>query len=135
MDVQKQSVRWNFFNQGGIMNRKRNWMSFIISILLLFGFSLILQSAEAKKAKIFVSADIEGVGHAVGKESLTPGQYDFERARRFMTAEVNAAIEGCLEAGAGAIVVTDGHGNCLNLIPEELNEAAELVRERRSLWT
>ncbi len=52
---------------------------------------------------------------------------DHERARRLMTGEVNAAIEGALEAGAKRVVVNDSHGAMRNIIPEELHEDAELV--------
>jgi D-amino peptidase len=45
-----------------------------------------------------------------------------------MTKEVNAAIEGAASAGAKTIIVADSHGNGLNLIPEELDRAAVLVR-------
>lgn len=45
-----------------------------------------------------------------------------------MTAEVNAAIEGCLAAGAGEIVVSDSHGNAQNIIPKDLIEEAFLIR-------
>jgi D-amino peptidase len=43
-----------------------------------------------------------------------------------MTQEVNAAIEGAVEAGADAIVVKDAHGGGTNINLEELHPAAEL---------
>jgi D-amino peptidase len=45
-----------------------------------------------------------------------------------MTKEANAAIEGALAAGATEIVVRDSHGSKTNLLPEELNRNAKLVR-------
>ncbi len=45
-----------------------------------------------------------------------------------MTDQVNAAIRGCLDAGAGEIVVADGHGNAQNILPDELDEHAQLIR-------
>jgi len=110
------------------MQLKNTLSVFAAATLLVFGLASVSNAAEAKKPKIFITADIEGVGHVIGRESMAPGSYEFDRARHLMTAEVNAAIEGCLEAGAGEITVTDSHGNCLNLIPEELNEAAFLIR-------
>ena len=52
---------------------------------------------------------------------------EHDRARKLMTAEINAAIEGALEAGAQKIVVNDSHGTMRNILPEELHEKAELI--------
>lgn len=99
---------------------------FIVSVALIF---LVVgpASAQAKKPKIYISVDIEGIAHVVNAQTAA-GQFDYERGRRLMTAEVNAAIEGCLAAGAGEIVVSDSHGNAQNIIPEDLNEKAYLIR-------
>jgi D-amino peptidase len=43
-----------------------------------------------------------------------------------MTADVNAAIRGALEAGADEIVVADGHWNGSNILIEELDPRARL---------
>jgi D-amino peptidase len=99
-------------------------------ILLALGGVLIISSAlgqETPGPKIFISADIEGIAHVVSG-AFEPGQPEYERARILMTKEVNAAIEGALSAGAKTIVVADSHGNGLNLIPEELDRSALLVR-------
>ncbi|MEM3577526.1 MAG: M55 family metallopeptidase [Candidatus Bathyarchaeia archaeon] len=77
--------------------------------------------------KVFISADMEGVAGVVHEEHVMRDGKEHERARRLMTQEVNAAIEGALEAGAKTIVVNDSHGTMRNIIPEELHEAAELV--------
>jgi D-amino peptidase len=44
-----------------------------------------------------------------------------------MTAEVNAAIEGVLEAGAQEVVVNDSHGTMRNLLPDMLHQKALLI--------
>lgn len=80
------------------------------------------------KLKIYISADMEGIGGVVTSLQLAPGQPEYERFREFMTGEVNAAIEAALEAGATEIVVSDSHGNAQNLLIEKLNPAARLVR-------
>lgn len=82
--------------------------------------------------KVFISADIEGVAGVVGPLQITPGASEYELGRRLMTLEVNAAIEGALDAGATEIVVTDGHMNRQNLLPELLHESARLIRGVRS---
>lgn len=82
---------------------------------------------EAQKPKVLISVDMEGIG-ALVRDQFGPGAFEYQKGRQLMTAEVNAAIEGCLEAGAGEIVVADAHGNAQNLIPDELHEAALLIR-------
>ncbi len=85
-------------------------------------------SAQEKKPKIFISVDMEGIGAIVTQAQTSDAQFDYSRGRRLMTDQVNAAIEGCLQAGAGEIIVGDAHGNAQNILPEELNEAASLIR-------
>ena len=77
--------------------------------------------------KVFISADLEGVAGVVHEEHVMRDGREHDRARKLMTQEVNAAVEGALEAGASGIVVNDSHGTMRNIIPEELHEAAELV--------
>lgn len=77
--------------------------------------------------KVFISADIEGVSGVVHQEHTARDGKEHERARRLMTQEVNAAVEGALKAGATEVLVNDSHGTMRNIIPEELNEAAQLI--------
>ncbi len=80
-----------------------------------------------KKMKILISADMEGISGVVAWEQVFPGGGDYERFRRVMTAEMNAAIEGALAGGATDILVNDGHSSMTNIIIEELHPAAQLV--------
>src|SRR5690625_2646649 len=76
--------------------------------------------------KIFISADIEGIsGVATIQQLLTQSEY--ERIRRMMTEEVNAAIRGAFNGGAKEVVVADGHGNMSNILIEKLDPRARLV--------
>lgn len=78
--------------------------------------------------KIYVSADLEGIsGITHWDETGKEGGEDYQRARRLMTREVNAAIEGALQAGAIEVVVNDSHGNMRNLLIEEVHPAARLI--------
>jgi D-amino peptidase len=52
---------------------------------------------------------------------------EYERFRKLMTAEANAAIEGALTGGATGVVVNDSHGSMANILIEDLNPAAELI--------
>lgn len=83
---------------------------------------------EKHSFKVFISVDMEGVTDVVKWDEIEEKGRDYERYRRLMTEEANAAIEGALEAGADTIVVRDAHNTACNLIPEELNENALLIR-------
>lgn len=80
--------------------------------------------------RVYICADIEGVAGVITPQQGEPGNAEYERARRLMTEEVNAAIEGALEAGATYILVNDSHGPMVNIIPELLHPAAELILGR-----
>jgi len=78
--------------------------------------------------KVYISADMEGIAGVVGREQLVPEGFEYEKFREFMTAEVNAAVEGAREAGATEIVVSDSHGNGQNLLLDMLPQDIQLVR-------
>ncbi len=79
--------------------------------------------------RIYISADMEGVSGVVhfAQTSINEEAKEYDRARQWMTAEVNAAIEGALAGGATRIVVNDAHGSMRNILLEELNPVAQLV--------
>lgn len=76
--------------------------------------------------KIFISADIEGVSGVATNVQLTK-EPEYNRFRKLMTQDVNAAIEGAFEGGATEVVVADGHGNMSNIFVEDLDERARLI--------
>lgn len=78
--------------------------------------------------KIHISADMEGVVGAVTGEQLGPSGFEYQRFRKLMTNEVNAAIKAARSAGATEIVVADSHGNGQNLLIEDLPSDITLVR-------
>jgi D-amino peptidase len=84
-------------------------------------------TAAAKPLKVFISVDMEGVSGVVSDDQASSTGKDYERFRRMMTAEANAAIEGAVDAGATHIVVNDSHGSHRNLLIEELRAPAELT--------
>lgn len=77
--------------------------------------------------KIFIAVDMEGATGVAHREHLLPGGNDYERARKWLTSDVNAAIQGAVDAGATEVYVNDGHGNMRNIIIDDLHEAARLV--------
>ncbi|MFQ6084278.1 MAG: M55 family metallopeptidase [Candidatus Aminicenantia bacterium] len=108
--------------------KKKLFLQSIVFFSIFLFFILFIQAESPKKSKIYISVDMEGIGGVVTQAQTSSGQFEYEKGRKLMTAEVNAAIEGCLEAGAGEIVVADSHGNAQSIIIDELNEAAELIR-------
>jgi D-amino peptidase len=78
--------------------------------------------------KIYISADMEGVVGTVTGEQLGPSGFEYERARRWMTEEVKAAIRGARASGATEILVSDSHGNGQNLLLDELPEDVRVIR-------
>ena len=78
--------------------------------------------------KIFISSDIEGVAGVVVPQHGEPGNGEYELARRLMTEEVNAAIDGAFAGGAVEVLVNDSHGPMINILPDLLDPRAELIR-------
>jgi len=76
---------------------------------------------------VLISVDMEGISGVVMGDHTSSGHKEYERFRKLMTAEANAAIEGALASGADRIVVNDSHGGMANILIEELNPAAELI--------
>lgn len=102
----------------------------ILCFVLFFalGGLAVTGSAQVKKMKIYISADMEGVVGVVTGDQLSPGNFEYERFRGFMTEEVNTAIEAAFAGGATEIVVSDSHGNGENLLIEKLPKNITLVR-------
>ncbi|HET8523813.1 MAG TPA: M55 family metallopeptidase [Thermomicrobiales bacterium] len=87
--------------------------------------------------KVLISADMEGTCGVVSWVQVMPpdvvgpnetsSSVEYERTRRRMTREVNAAIEGALAAGADEVIVNDSHDGMRNLIPEKLHPDGRFI--------
>ena len=77
--------------------------------------------------KLLISADMEGITGVMHWDQVTPGHMEYERFRKLMTGDVNAAIRGALDAGMEEVVVTDGHWSGYNIRVEELDARARLT--------
>jgi len=71
---------------------------------------------------------MEGISTIVDWAEVDRNNSEYAHARKIMAQDLNAAIEGALEAGAKEIIVSDAHGGMRNLRPEEVHEAAYLIR-------
>ncbi|MEP6559124.1 MAG: M55 family metallopeptidase, partial [Burkholderiales bacterium] len=78
--------------------------------------------------KILVSVDIEGVAGVYHAQQTHAGNPEYERARRWMTDEANAAVEGAFAAGATEVYVNDSHGDFRNLLPDALDARAQVIQ-------
>ena len=78
--------------------------------------------------KIYISADIEGVTGSVHWDEARKDTPDFTEFRDQMTAEVAAACEGALNAGATEIRVKDAHDSGRNIVASRLPREAKLIR-------
>lgn len=79
--------------------------------------------------KVFISADIEGVaGCTHWHETDNAHAADFAPFAAQMTAEVAAACEAALDAGATEVIVKDAHFTGRNIIPGKLPREARLIR-------
>ena len=83
---------------------------------------------QAKKLKVYISVDMEGIGGVVTGDQLGPGGFEYERFRQFMTREALAAVNAAKEAGATEILVSDSHGNGQNLLIEQFPPDVRIIR-------
>ncbi len=80
--------------------------------------------------KVFISADIEGVAGVVDPDQVRGPGAEYEIGRRLLTGEVNAAIDGALEAGAEEVLVNDAHSSMHNIDPAALRPQASYLSGR-----
>jgi len=103
----------------------------IVAVIFLVA-ALAAAQQPAKKLKVFISVDMEGVSGLIHWDETSEGGADYPLFRKLMTAEANAAIAGALDAGATEIVVRDAHGSARNILPDLLRPEARLLREWNS---
>lgn len=79
--------------------------------------------------KLFICADMEGATGIVHRDQLVPeGGAAYVAGCKLLTADINAAIEGAVDAGFDEVVVSEGHAHMRNVVLEDLHPAARLVR-------
>jgi D-amino peptidase len=80
--------------------------------------------------RVFISFDMEGVAGIVDWAQCRPPGQPYEEGRALLLGEVNAAIDGAIEAGATEVICNDAHGAMANLNPELLHGRASYVSGR-----
>jgi D-amino peptidase len=71
---------------------------------------------------------MEGASGVTTWDEVVPGKMFYEQSRSLITQDVNAAIEGALEAGATEILVNEAHDGMRNLLLDKLNPKARVIR-------
>lgn len=79
--------------------------------------------------KVYITADMEGITGAAHWDETNKTHADYAELREQMTAEVAAACEGALNAGAQEVWIKDAHWTARNIIAAKLPRQARLVRE------
>lgn len=78
--------------------------------------------------RVFISADIEGTAFTTAWDEVRMGQPEYAAAAQQMTAEVKAACEGAIAAGADYILIKDAHSRARNIDIRQLPKCCELIR-------
>ncbi len=78
--------------------------------------------------KVYISADIEGVTGVTHWDETDLHKEESKAARDQMTAEVVAACEGALSAGAKEVWVKDSHDTGRNIVASRLPREVRLIR-------
>ena len=80
--------------------------------------------------RVYISVDMEGASGVTRWADVVADGPDYERARRWMTGDVNAAIDGARAAGATEFVVEENHGvnDLCNLLLDDLPADVDVVR-------
>lgn len=80
--------------------------------------------------KVWISVDMEGISGLVRWADVVSSGMDFQRNRRFMTQDANAAIAGAFDAGASEVVVEENHGveDLCDLVLDEIDPRCRVVR-------
>ena len=79
--------------------------------------------------KVYMVTDMEGVSGVFDTDlQCMPGQSPrFQEARKLLTGEINAAVDGLLEGGATDVIVWDGHDGSHSLSALDINPKALLL--------
>ena len=78
--------------------------------------------------KVVVGVDLEGITGVVSREHTARDGRLYGEAVELMAGDINATVEGLIEAGVEDIVVWDNHGGSLNAAMSKLHGGARYFR-------
>jgi D-amino peptidase len=100
----------------------------LVLILVVLLAAAAAGQTPARRLKVHISVDMEGIAGVVTGEQLGPTGFEYGRFREFMTHEALAAVRAAKAAGATEIVVADSHGNGQNLLIEQFPSDVRIIR-------
>jgi D-amino peptidase len=100
----------------------------LVLILPILLAAAVAAQTPARRLKVHISVDMEGIAGVVTGEQLGPTGFEYGRFRDFMTREALAAVRAARAAGATEIVVADSHGNGQNLLIEQFPADVRIIR-------
>ncbi len=71
-----------------------------------------------------VMVDMEGISGICRKSQVRSDGEHYQAARRYLTWDINACVDGCFKGGATQVTVRDAHGSGFNFIWDELDSRA-----------
>ncbi|MEP6491198.1 MAG: M55 family metallopeptidase [bacterium] len=92
----------------------------LFTLVALATLTAASTAGAQRPLKVYISVDMEGITGVASADQLSPASFEYQRAREWMTNEVNAAIQGAREAGATEFVISDSHGNGQSLLIDKL---------------
>ena len=103
----------------------------LLAFAIITVFAVLAPAGQKGNSKlpvrVFISVDMEGISGVVHSDQTSPGTPEYGAARKWMAQDVNAAVEGAVEAGATEIIVNDSHGSMRNIDPDDLDPRAVLI--------
>jgi D-amino peptidase len=100
----------------------------IAAFALIIGAFAVPVGAQGAR-KVFICVDMEGISGVSNGEQTGGTGADYNRARKMMADDTNAAIRGAVAGGATEIIVIDSHGTGHNLQRDDLDAPARLISE------
>ena len=80
--------------------------------------------------KIYIMTDLEGISGVSSSSYISAARNRpdlIAEARKFMAADINACIEGCIRGGADEIIVKDCHGGGFNVTRAMIDPRADFI--------
>jgi len=74
--------------------------------------------------RVLISADMEGASGVTWPGDVDPGTEQWQRFRRMLTSDVNAAVAGLWAGGASDVLVNEAHDTMRNILLEDLDTRA-----------
>lgn len=92
------------------------------------------QEKPMKPIKIYIHTDLEGISGVDRFEMMDQTTDGYQKARKLLMEDINAAVEGAFEGGATEVVVLDSHDGAHNFLPELLDKRAQIDPRANKKW-